>query len=161
MNPFWSPLRQDTLFDPSAYLLEQPSVLRPEHSSLRHDTLNASALAAQSTALFPSAEPKRPTSPEAHEPQDVAQPVERQLKTLRNSPGFRLIADSALFLKACQLDMDFPPTRQDYVRQQLITLLLQKVARRLTRTPCRSPSAARIDPLWTITATNATASACR
>ncbi|RMO96397.1 hypothetical protein ALQ33_04759 [Pseudomonas syringae pv. philadelphi] len=126
MNLFWSPLRQDTLFDPSAFLLEQPSVLRPEHSSLRHDTLNASALAAQSTARFPSAEPKRPTSPEAHEPQDVALPVERQLKTLRNSPGFRLIADSALFLKACQLDMDFPPTRQDYVRQQLITLLRQK-----------------------------------
>ncbi|WP_024671900.1 dermonecrotic toxin domain-containing protein [Pseudomonas syringae] len=126
MNPIWSPLVQDTLFDPYSLLLEQPSVLRPEHSDIRHDTLNASALSVRPTLHFPTTETALPPSPEEQEQEDLAPHIERQLKTLRSSPGFRLIADSVLLLKACQLDMDVPPTRQHYVRQQLITLLTQK-----------------------------------
>ncbi len=111
--------------------------------------------------FFRPQNPNARPHPKRNEPQDVAQPVERQLKTLRNSPGFRLIADSALFLKACQLDMDFPPTRQDYVRQQLITLLLQKSGKALDPDALQITFSSEDRPLWTITATNATASACR
>ncbi|WP_459199994.1 dermonecrotic toxin domain-containing protein [Pseudomonas tremae] len=126
MNPIWSPLRQDTLFHPSAFLLEQPSVLRPEHSSDRHDTLNASPKFTLPTAYSPLAQTPLPPVSEERGPEDIASHIERQLKAMRDSPGFRLIADSALLLKACQLDMDFPPPRQHYVREQLITLLMHK-----------------------------------
>ncbi|HEX8596426.1 MAG TPA: DUF6543 domain-containing protein [Pseudomonas sp.] len=55
----------------------------------------------------------------------------KQLKALRASPAMRLVADPALFLKAWQLDMDFPPALDDYLRGQLIQLLRKATGRQL------------------------------
>ncbi|KPY80895.1 hypothetical protein ALO97_05290 [Pseudomonas syringae pv. tagetis] len=130
MNHIWSPLRQDTLFHPSSFLLEQPSILLPEYSSNRHDTLNASVpFALPALQLAPREHPLPPT--EEHEPQAPAAHIERPLKALRKSPGFPLIADSVLLLKACQLDMDLPPNRRHHVRQQLVALLTQRTGKAL------------------------------
>ncbi|MCF5280842.1 hypothetical protein GIW23_08950, partial [Pseudomonas syringae] len=131
MNPIWSPLRQDTLFHPSSLLLEQTSVLRPEHSSSRHDTLNASIPFTLADGFSMPEPTPLPAVAEESEPEDAAPHIERQLRAMRNSAGFRLIADSPLLLQACQLDMDFPPTRQDYVRQHLTELLRQKSGKAL------------------------------
>ncbi|CZT30418.1 hypothetical protein PCPL58_3962 [Pseudomonas cerasi] len=131
MNPIWSPLRQDTLFHPSSLLLEQTSILRPEHSNSRHDTLNASAPFILPDGFSAPEPTPLPAIAEESEPEDAAPHIERQLRAMRSSAGFRQIADSTLLLKACQLDMDFPPTRQDFVRQQLTTLLRQQSGKAL------------------------------
>ncbi|KTB73877.1 MULTISPECIES: dermonecrotic toxin domain-containing protein [Pseudomonas] len=134
MNHIWSPLRQDTLFHASSFLLEQPSVLLPEYSHNRHDTLNASAPFTLPALRFPSREQPLPPLAEKHDTQatrNTTTRIERTLDALRKSPGFELIANSALLLEACQLDMDFPPTRKHYVRQQLIMLLEQKTGKTL------------------------------
>lgn len=130
MNHPWNPLRQDTLFQPSSSLLEQPGILRPEHGSTRHDTLNDARPFTVPPFHLP---PENPTPPLSEEREPVGQSahIERQLKALRASPGFKLIAHSALLLKACQLDMDFPPSRQHYVRQQLIMRLTEKTGKTL------------------------------
>lgn len=131
MNPIWSPLRQDILFHPSSLLLEQTSILRPEHSNSRHDTLNASAPFILPDGFSAPEPTPLPAIAEESEPEDAAPHIERQLRAMRSSAGFRLITDSTLLLKACQLDMDFPPTRQDYVRQHLTTLLRQQSGKAL------------------------------
>ncbi|OUM09228.1 hypothetical protein BW686_00605 [Pseudomonas syringae] len=125
MNHLWSPFRQDTLFQSSPVWLEQPGILMPWQGNPRHDTLNASAPFALPALLLPLRESTPPLTDE-HEPEDLAKGIERQLKALRKSPGFKLIADSALFLKACQLDMDAPPTRHHFVQQKLASMLTQK-----------------------------------
>ncbi|WP_440060514.1 dermonecrotic toxin domain-containing protein [Pseudomonas syringae] len=131
MNHPWNPLRQDTLFQSYSSLLEQPGILRPEHSSARQDTLNAARPFTVPPFPFPPPENPTPLLPEEREPEGQSAHIERQLKALRASPGFKLIAHSALLLKACQLDMDFPPSRQHYVRQQLITQLTEKTGKTL------------------------------
>lgn len=85
------------------------------HSPLTPDTsLHASA---------PPSElpPKRPTTGG-----DPDRAIEQRLKALRESPGFALIADSPLLLKACQLDMDAPPSRRHFLREQLASYLKNK-----------------------------------
>jgi hypothetical protein len=46
-----------------------------------------------------------------------------QLRALRTSAGFSLIAGSSLLLKICQMDMDYPPSLRDYVRLALKKLM--------------------------------------
>jgi hypothetical protein len=47
----------------------------------------------------------------------------QRLKSLRKSPGFKLIAHSVLFLQAWQLDIDYPPSLRAYVRKRLRHML--------------------------------------
>lgn len=56
----------------------------------------------------------------------------KRLQALRNSPGFALINNSTLLLKACQLDMDYPPPLRTYVREQLRALLQQTTGKALS-----------------------------
>lgn len=61
-------------------------------------------------------------------PLDPAQTrAQQRLKSLRKSPGFRLIAHSQLFLHAWQMEMDYPPPLRTYVRTELDRLLKQKI----------------------------------
>ncbi|WP_122419998.1 dermonecrotic toxin domain-containing protein [Pseudomonas viridiflava] len=92
------------------------------HTPFTHDTpLLASA---------PSAEPPAATDqPPATSDSNAA--IEQRLKALRNSPGFALIANSSLLLKACQLDMDAPPSRRQYLREQLAMLLQERTGQTL------------------------------
>ncbi|WP_024647342.1 dermonecrotic toxin domain-containing protein [Pseudomonas syringae] len=131
MNLLWNPFRQDAVFQPSSSLLELPGILRPEYSSTRHDTLNATQPFMVPPFHFPHSEHPIPLLTEEPEPEEKAADIERQLDALRTSPGFPLMANSALLLKACQLDMDFPPPRHDYARQQVIKLLTEKTGKTL------------------------------
>jgi hypothetical protein len=56
----------------------------------------------------------------------------KRLETLTKSPGFKLIANSPLPLKASQLDMDYPPRLRDYIRTQLKQLLQQATGKALS-----------------------------
>ncbi|MCD5984636.1 dermonecrotic toxin domain-containing protein [Pseudomonas sp. CDFA 610] len=121
MNDTRSPLRQDTLFYPSAALLELTGKLAmstPTFSLPPFDDWLG-----QPSHTLPIDEPSAVTEP------DPA--IERRLGAVRESPGFRLIANSALLLKACQLDMDMPPQRHAYVRKHLALLLKQKTGQTL------------------------------
>ncbi|QXG29483.1 dermonecrotic toxin domain-containing protein [Pseudomonas viridiflava] len=92
------------------------------HTPFTHDTpLLASA---------PSAEPPAATD-QTPATSDSNGAIEQRLKALRNSPGFALIANSSLLLKACQLDMDAPPSRRQYLRAQLALYLKQKTGQKL------------------------------
>lgn len=51
--------------------------------------------------------------------------AERRLKSLRKSPGYALLTESVLLLRAYQLDMDVPPPRHRFVRDRLVRLLKQ------------------------------------
>ena len=51
--------------------------------------------------------------------------AEHRLHSLRKSPGYALLTESVLLLKAYQLDMDAPPPRRHYVRDRLARLLKQ------------------------------------
>ncbi|QHF04740.1 hypothetical protein N015_20950 [Pseudomonas asturiensis] len=91
------------------------------HNPLPPDiSLHASAPPSE----LPSEPPAAPDQPPARVDPDQA--IEQRLKALRKSPGFALIADSTLLLKACQLDMDAPLSRRHYVREQLASYLKNK-----------------------------------
>lgn len=57
---------------------------------------------------------------------------QKRLDNLRKSPGFKLIDNTSLLLKACQLDMDYPLRLRNYVREQLKTLLQQTTGQALS-----------------------------
>ncbi|MFJ4142338.1 dermonecrotic toxin domain-containing protein [Pseudomonas sp. NPDC089734] len=111
---------------PLAFDLEHPNLVTlPGPDAERKDSLNASG-------SF-SLEPFRHSAPETQPspPDELATHIQRQLKALRKSPGFKLIAESALFLKAIQLDMDCPAPPRRHVHEQLSRLLRQKTGKPL------------------------------
>lgn len=59
---------------------------------------------------------------------DPAQAIALQrLKALRKSPGYKLIAHSPLYLRAWQLDMDYPPPLRTYARKRVQRLLEEQL----------------------------------
>lgn len=122
-NPFEPAPLPPTALPP---LLEMPSVVfLPAHSDERSDVLGP-------PVRF-SRPPFHPLSQE-HVPAIIEEPgapliprpeAERRIRSLRKSPGFSLLTESALLLKAYQLDMDVPPPRRHYVRERLLRLLAQ------------------------------------
>ncbi len=133
MNDLRSLLRQNALFHPAASLLEMPGVLPMATSpQLKYDTLNAS-FAFSSPPIHPELGDvsELPAIGQTPEPVDPDLAIERRLQALRKSPGFELMSNSVLLLKACQLDMDAPPRRTYYVRQRLIEYLKEKTGQTL------------------------------
>ncbi|WP_249583582.1 dermonecrotic toxin domain-containing protein [Pseudomonas viridiflava] len=133
MNDTRSLLRQDSLFHPAASLLEMPGVLPMATSGqLKYDTLNAS-FAFSSTPIHPALSDvaQLPAIEQPPAPVDPDLAIERRLQALRKSPGFELMSNSVLLLKACQLDMDAPPRRTHYLRQKLIEYLKKKTGQPL------------------------------
>lgn len=120
------------IFDPpSPALLEMPSVLSlPTQDSEKRDILGAPGGFFLSPFYAPA--DASPLPPVAEQTQDDIDPgIERSLKALRKSPGFRLIAESDLLLRACQMDMDIPLSRRQYIRDRLIRLLTERTGKPL------------------------------
>ncbi|WP_122314477.1 dermonecrotic toxin domain-containing protein [Pseudomonas cichorii] len=113
--------------------LEHPDlVMLPGPDSERKDSLNGAG-AFSLAPLYYSARERplpEPDNPPPHSVEADAQAIHR-LKRLRESPGFRLIADSVLLLKTLQLDMDCPPPQRTYVHLRLKSLLQQKTGKPL------------------------------
>lgn len=133
MNQTWSPFPRDSVHAPSSVSLEMPSVLlSPMHQNEKTDTFSPPARFSRSPFEHSSGEERLPLL--AEEPSQPFEPdpeTERRLRSLRNSPGFTLIAESVLLLKVCQLDMDLPPGRRDFIRKRLAILLQQRSGRTL------------------------------
>lgn len=106
MNEDWNPAPEP------GSTLETPAVSKAADKSLeKQDTLNSSgAFSAQSLSQLAN---------QLHEHAHQTRAYRERLQSLRNSPGFKLIAHSTLQLKASQMDMDYPPRLRDYIRQQL------------------------------------------
>jgi hypothetical protein len=129
MSQFRSPFEPDALLPlHSSISLELPSVFPPpSYSTEQHDVLSPSARFSISPFRYATVNERLPAAHE--EPVPEWQPdleAERRLKSLRKSPGFALLAESVLLLKACQLDMDVPPRRRRFLRDRLARLLREQ-----------------------------------
>lgn len=93
-------------------------------SAQKHDSLNSSGSFATSPFYYSPASPAvaAPAAPSL---------VLKKLKALRKSPAMKLVANSALLLKAYQLDMDCPPPLSEYLHQQLTRRLRQLTGKAL------------------------------
>lgn len=133
MNQTWSRFPPDTALAPSSASLEMSAVLPlPRYQNEKSDTFSSAARFSLSPFEHSSDEERFPPSP--GEPPQTLEPdpeTERRLRSLRRSPGFTLIAESVLLLKACQLDMDLPPSRRNFIRERLATLLQEQSGRPL------------------------------
>lgn len=119
MNEDWNPLPEH-----GATLEHPATAITPDKSWEKQDTLNsASGFATQSRDQL---------MPLINEHELTTQARQKHLQALRARPGFALIAQSTLLLKACQMDMDYPPKLRDYVRQQLKKMLLQTTGKPLS-----------------------------
>ncbi|WP_349969789.1 hypothetical protein [Pseudomonas caspiana] len=119
MNEDWNPLPEH-----GATLEHPATATTPDKSWEKQDTLNsASGFATQSRDQL---------VPLINEHELTTQARQKHLQALRARPGFALIAQSTLLLKACQMDMDYPPKLRDYVRHQLKKMLLQTTGKPLS-----------------------------
>lgn len=119
MNEDWNPV-----LEPGASLEHPLTATAPDKSLEKQDTLNSSGSA--------STHPRAPLALGQAELPLETPTYQKRLESLAKSPGFKLIGDSLLLLKASQLDMDYPPTLRAYVREQLKHLLRQATGRTLS-----------------------------
>jgi hypothetical protein len=132
MNQTWSPFPPDNVLAPSSASLEMPFLLRSGHQNEKTDTMSPAPRFSVSPFDHSSGEER--LSPLAGQPSQPLEPdleTERRIRSLRRSPGFTLIAESVLLLKACQLDMDLPPSRRNFIRERLATVIQELSGRPL------------------------------
>lgn len=108
MSAVHYPFSPDISFNAPGATLETPVIVWPDRSG---------------EVLSPFAEPASGEAPPKDPMPDPE--AERRQRLLRKSPGYALLTDSILLLKAYQLDMDVPPRRSHYLREQLAGLLQQ------------------------------------